>query len=329
MTVDHTSVHVFPVLRSKIAVEALANTIEAQYGVNVTRCHLIKSTIRDTYFVATPAEHYVFSIYGYRHREEATIEAEIRLLTRLARAGLRVPTPIPTMDGESLLRFAAPEGLRFGVLFSHLPGHALTRQPDPQRAAQVGRALATLHIAMDRLPGRLHRPVIDSDALVRRPLVAFAAVGSRPDALSVLQDAAATLLPLLQGLPMTSPGHGMVHGDVIPSNLLVMPDDRLAFLDFDFCGYGWRVTDLGGYLGELRFWNAPPLAADAFVAGYAHVRALAPWERQALPLFECLAHLQAVGVPAARINEWGSVALSDEHIDTLLGHLQQALTNVA
>jgi Ser/Thr protein kinase RdoA (MazF antagonist) len=182
---------------------------------------------------------------------------------------------------------------------------------------------------MDTLPSHLPRPVIDRDALVRRPLEAFAAVGSRPDALSVLQDAADTVLPRLQGLPMTSPGHGMVHGDVIPSNVLVMPDDRLAFLDFDFCGYGWRVTDLGTYLGELRFWNAPPLAADAFVAGYEEVRSLAPWERQALPLFECLAHLQAFGVPAARINEWGSVALSDAYIDALLGHLHHALTNLA
>jgi Ser/Thr protein kinase RdoA (MazF antagonist) len=328
MTVDHPSAQDFPVLRSKIAVESLADTIEARYAVKVLHCHLIKGTIRDTYFVATPAKSYVFCLYGHRHREEVAIDAEIRLLTQLAHGGLRVPTAIPTMDGEWLLRFAAPEGMRFGVLFSHLPGKSLARQPDAHQAERVGRALATLHVAMDTLPNLLHRPVIDIDALVRRPLAAFGAVGYRPDALSVLQDAAATLLPLLQRLPVSSSGHGMVHGDVIPSNLLVMPDDGLAFVDFDCCGYGWRVTDLGAFLGELRFWNALPLTADAFVAGYEQVRSLAPWEHQALPVFESLAILQALGIPAARINEWGSAALADEYIDTLLGHLNHVLTNV-
>jgi Ser/Thr protein kinase RdoA (MazF antagonist) len=116
-----------------------------------------------------------------------------------------------------------------------------------------------------------------------------------------------------------------VHGDVIPSNAQVTPAGEVALLDFDFCGYGWRAYDVATYLGEVRFWDAPPAVAAAFLAGYQEIRQLAGWERAALPVLEAARHVFGLGIPALHVDEWGSAYLSDRMIDGLLGAIRQSL----
>ena len=107
-----------------------------------------------------------------------------------------------------------------------------------------------------------------------------------------------------------------------------MPSGEVAVLDFDFCGPGWRAYDVATYLGEVRFWEAPASAAEAFLAGYEALRPLAEWERAALPLLEAARHIQAMGTPAMHVNEWGRAYLSDRMIDTLLEAIRQSVAEV-
>jgi Ser/Thr protein kinase RdoA (MazF antagonist) len=143
-----------------------------------------------------------------------------------------------------------------------------------------------------------------------------------------LREAAAALRPRIAALPAGQPYYGLVHGDVIPSNAQVTPEGEIALLDFDFCGYGWRVYDLATYRGEVRFWDAPPAAADAFLAGYEEVRPLESWERAAIPLFEAARHIHSLGTPALMVNEWGSAYLSDRMVDTLLTCVRASLAEL-
>ena len=41
------------------------------------------------------------------------------------------------------------------------------------------------------------------------------------------------------------PTDGLIHGDIDASNALIMPNEQIALLDFDFFGPGWRGYDLG------------------------------------------------------------------------------------
>ncbi len=158
------------------------------------------------------------------------------------------------------------------------------------------------------------------------PLRAFAAVVTeRPEDVAYLQEVALLLKSRIATLPREPPAFGLVHGDVIPSNAQVTPAGKIAMLDFDFCGDGWRAYDVATYLGEVRFWNASPVTADGFLAGYEEVRPLLDWERKSLPLFEAARHIHALGTPALHVNEWGRSYLSDRMIDILLDSVRACM----
>jgi Ser/Thr protein kinase RdoA (MazF antagonist) len=319
---------VFPVLRSKADVGPLARLLESAYSLRAVHCQLIKGTVRDTYLVTSHDGPYIFSIYGHADRTVEEISAEMDLLDHLTANGLTVPSPLRSIRGERLLQFDAPEGIRFGALFSYIPGEHLDRRPDPDLARRFGRAVASVHQLSDTLSAPLLRPWIDFDQMVDVPIKAFAAMTQRTDAVDYLQDVAGMLCSRFTALPSKPPYVGLVHGDVIPSNAQIMLDGKLALLDFDFCGYGWRVYDIATYLGEVTYWDAGAAVAEAFVAGYEEVRPMAEWERSAIPLFEAARHIHSFGTPAAKVNEWGSAYLSDQMIDTLLDGIRSAVEKI-
>ncbi|MDP9351417.1 MAG: phosphotransferase, partial [Chloroflexota bacterium] len=192
-----------------------------------------------------------------------------------------------------------------------------------------GRAIARLHNLADGLPTLLRRPRIDFESIVERPIAAFESVVThRLDAVAYAREVAEVLRPLISALPVAAPRYGLVHGDVIPSNVQVTPEGEVAVLDFDFCGYCWRAYDVATYLGEVAFWEAAAAAADAFLDGYGEVRPLREWELRMLPAFTAARHIQSLGTPAMNVNEWGSAYLSDCMIDTLIGAIRKSMTEL-
>ncbi len=299
------------------------------YGLEGVWCQLIKGTIRDTYRVTAQNEIYILSIYRHRQRTTDEILAELDLLDYLAENGVLVPTAVSQRNGERIFALDAPEGIRYGVLFTYIPGQHLSRQPDLDPAHRYGRAIAQLHVLVDALPTPLYRPRIDFESMVERPIEAFASVVThRPDAVAYVREVAEILRPLISALQVDTPGYGLVHGDVIPSNAQVTPQGKVAVLDFDFCGYCWRAYDVATYLGEVRFWDASAAAADTFLDGYREVRALQEWELRVLPAFTAARHIHSLGTPAMNVNEWGSAYLSDRMIDALLGSLRQSMAEL-
>ncbi|HVL25607.1 MAG TPA: phosphotransferase [Thermomicrobiales bacterium] len=325
MSHDPSHPHRLPVARSVFVVEALAGLLAAEYGLADVRCQLIKGTIRDTYAVATANEQYVFSIYRHGHRTMEESAAEADLLDHLAAGNVPVAPAIRRVTGEWLLPIFAPEGVRHGVLFRFVPGRHLDRQPEPALAARYGRAIASIHARADDGLASLPRPHLDIIDMMDRALDALAnVVPHRHRDLAYLQDVAARLAPGIGALPMEPPGYGIVHGDVIPSNAQVTPEDQVVVLDFDFCGYGWRAYDVATFLGEMRFWSAPAAAEAAFLAGYEDVRTLAIWEWAALPALEVARHVASLGTPAIYVNDWGSAYLTDGLFDRLVATIQEA-----
>jgi Ser/Thr protein kinase RdoA (MazF antagonist) len=327
----------FPVWRSLLAPEALAEALGSAYGLEEPRCRLIKATIRDVYRVDARQGRFVAIVYRHDRRTADEIEAELDVLDDLAErgaaAGVNVAPALRTLAGERLLSLPAPEGVRHAVLFPFVEGTLLERTPQTEQARRYGQLVARMHGLTDAwlttAPRTNVRPPLDARLLVDRSLAAAEVLlGERPADLAELRRAAALLSRRLAGLPTEPPGYGLVHGDVIPTNVLVGPDGRLTLLDFDFCGAGWRAFDVATFLHVARDDRSTEAAGPAFLAGYQEVRRLTDWELAAIPLFVAVRELFRLGNWGWRVAEWGTSALPDDTLAQHLTWIRQAMARL-
>jgi Ser/Thr protein kinase RdoA (MazF antagonist) len=325
---------ILPVVHSLLSPVALAEVVGAAYGLDEVRCRLIKATIREVYRVDARQGPAILIVYRHGRRTAAEIEAELDLLDFLAEqgsaSGVVVAPGLRTTDGARLLALAAPEGVRFAVLFRFADGATPDRALEPEVAHRYGQMVARLHGLTDAwlatMPSASARAPLDTALLLDPSLEQIDGLLSRrPADLDAVRQAAAILSLRMAELPRTPPGFGLVHGDVIPSNILIGPGGALTLLDFDFCGPGWRAFDVATYLhvvGERRW---PEASGQAFQAGYESVRPLADWEREAIPLFVAVREVFRLGNWGRRIAEWGTSALPDEALDRHLTRIADAV----
>lgn len=214
--------------------------------------------------------------------DAAAIATELDWLDALAGAGLHVPRPRRSADGER--RLTAADG-RPAVLLTWLGGRQHDRGLTPARLRQVGRFTAAAHRIGEALAAA-GRVQLQRDAM---PLdLAQWADGTRrgaerlPRALrAVLRPAAARLRGEIDAFGRAPQAWGFIHGDLHPWNLLFVRGAAGA-IDFSDCGWGHHAMDLAATLQYLRH----PLAGhhdhraryaalhDALLDGYASERPL-------------------------------------------------------
>jgi Ser/Thr protein kinase RdoA (MazF antagonist) len=310
MIPDANNHHFFPVAKSFLSQVGLAETIAAAYDLSDVRCQLIAAFMRDVYRVSSGEQRYVFFIYRHRQRTLDEIEAEWRFVDYLASKGIAVAPAIVTNQGEYVLEFSAPEGIRYGVLTTFVEGQHLRQRSSVEAVKTYGRLIAQIHLLADEMPFSLARPANDIKQIVNRSIAAFAAeVPDHPEDLAYLQRCAAIILSRLEALPQEKPYYGLIHGDVIRANAQVADDGIVTILDFDLCGPGWRAYDIASYLAVIRGLAEESIWEGAFLDGYEQIRPIPAIEREALPVFEVARHIFSIGVPAINVDHWGSAYL--------------------
>src|SRR5690625_3289444 len=91
----------FPVIHSLLSPHALASLVERYYAVEPhVECILLNLGVNDTYLVRTTRCKYIMRVYRKGHRSRDDVDFELALLQHLARAGIRVSTPVETRRGD-------------------------------------------------------------------------------------------------------------------------------------------------------------------------------------------------------------------------------------
>jgi Ser/Thr protein kinase RdoA (MazF antagonist) len=308
----------FPTIKSLLNPHALAQMLCEAYVLADVRCQLLHVSMRDVYLVTTSGQRFALCVYPTQHRTQEQIRVEWMFTKVLAENGAPVPTALTTRDADVLLPVDAPEGRRYAVLSHWLPGIILRRRSSPSAVTQYGQHLATIHLIADRVSLPLPRPVNDPVAIVEEAVAAATtALPDRPDVLLVLEQARDRVLPGLHGLAPSAPAYGMIHGDVIRANALVADDGRVAVLDFDLCGPGWRAYDVASYLFAIRGTADEAQLRQAFLDGYTDLRPLSLVEQATLPLFEAVRAFFDLGIPAGLVQTWGRAYLDGMLADSL------------
>lgn len=253
----------------------------------------------------------ILRIHRRGYQTEDAIRSELWWMEALAGAGLSVPRPERTTDDALLAHL---DDGRVVSILSRMPGEALGEGGRPfegdcdsqmRRYASVGRAIAQLHVASDRLtlPPWFSRPHWDIDGVLgTTPFWGrfWDHPAASEDEALLLSEARRYARERLSDYAAGGADQGLIHADLLRENILF--DGHLAHLiDFDDSGFGFRLYDLGTALSQNLEEPALSKIATGLVEGYATVRSLTPDDHAMLPVFVMLRTLASVGWTMPRL----------------------------
>lgn len=246
------------------------------------------------YYVGFEDQAAILTLYERRTRAE-DLPFFLSLMQHLHHQGLPVPLPYAQTNGALLGTLAG----RPAALISFLPGLSV-RKPTRDHCAQLGTALARLHVAAQSFPlQRLNSMGRDAWG----PLIQ--ACDGQPETLQTgaMQMIWQALEDVHRQWPEGLPA-GIIHADLFPNNVLFRGTDVSGLIDFYFA-----ATDLFAYdvAIALNAWCFEPdvsyniTKGRALLDGYQSVRRLESTEVYALPL---LCQAAALRFLATRLYDW-------------------------
>ena len=256
----------------------------------------IASGIENTnYFVDTTGGRWVLTLFERMQSEQ--IDFCLRLMQRLAHAGLPCPGPIARHDGS----LQAPLVGRPAALVRRLAGRSV-EQPNPAQCEAIGQTLAHMHRAAEGLTRALPNPRgldwCTQTAAVLEPHLQASQARLLADELSTQQ--AFTSTPVFAALPQ-----GPVHADLFRDNALFEQDHLSGVFDFYFAGTDTWLFDLAVTCNDWCIEDATgafdPARLQALLAGYRSVRTPKAEEEQAWPT---LLRAAALRFWISRLADW-------------------------
>jgi len=259
--------------------------------------------------VLNDARHVALRLHRRGYQADAAIRSELIWMYLLAKAGFRCCRPVPTISGALLARAGGRAVSAVRWLYG-APIGAAGVALDGSRTQQValfcaiGRMIGELHNTTDALemPGDFLRPYWDEDGLLGdAPLWGRFWENPALDmrARDLLLEARQVAQAELAGFRRAGADFGLIHADILRENVL-MDEAGLALIDFDDCGFGFRMLDLGAAMSQNLDEPHAPALSEALIAGYRDVRTLPEHAARLMPLFVALRAFASCGWIIAR-----------------------------
>ncbi len=307
----------FPVSSSIVAPAHLQAYLQDKYDFGQTASvKLLKAGINHNYLLSVGSQKYIFRIYTFNWRTVEEIKAELSLLLKLKSINLSVSYPIKNRDDKYLIDIPAPEGLRYGVLFSFAEGEKRLHFEEAIHE-KVGRMMAQFHQAtegdqMDRVNYDAQGILIDSLPKIQQIL---------PKETAEMQwmiETQQQLLELWKSADLSQIRQGSVHLDIWYDNFNITEEGEVTFFDFDFCGNGWQCLDLAYYMLQLYHTEKEETARtaklEAFFLGYETIQKISEEERRLLPMLGVSLYYFYLGVQSERYEDWSNVFLTEGYL---------------
>jgi Ser/Thr protein kinase RdoA (MazF antagonist) len=282
----------------------LAEAALEAYGLRGARLTFVQYSANIVYRVDVPGpvpdetdpgpyvpNRYLLRVLYTNHVEG--VKGEMTWLAALSReAGLPVPEPVTTLEGELLTRIAVP-GMPKGRIVSlmrWIDGRRITTGFHPGHFRAWGRMVARLHAfsAGWQPPDGFERPHWDWEGQLggrEFRCTVEELVASMPQHLQepfqvVSQEARA----VMEGLGKGPDAYGLIHSDLYPENVLFKAGEAYP-IDFEDCGFGYWLWDIAVALCLWPWTEEWQWRRDAFLEGYAQVRTLPESQLRHLDLF--------------------------------------------
>jgi Ser/Thr protein kinase RdoA (MazF antagonist) len=315
---------IFPVSNSTLSTENVGLLLQHKYGFSINAiCKLLKTSINHSYLITDGDRKYVFRIYSLNWRNKEEIAEEIRLLSLLRDNNIPVSYPISDNAGKYIHELKAPEGYRFGVLFSFAEGEKMLNFPADLHY-RVGETMAELHKVTHNL--ELQRvnytpEVILQDSFER--LNQF--LPADTDEMIWMTSTQKYLLGELEKANTDELRSGAVHLDIWFDNLHITKRGDVTFFDFDFCGNGWLCYDIAYYVLQLYSTEKVEKERDeklkSFLDGYESITKITPEEKRLLPILGVSLYFFYLGIQCQRFDSWSNVFLNETYLKRFINLL--------
>lgn len=316
----------FPAINSTLSPNALGKLIQRKYGLSdKTECSIFRLAMNHLYMVHDDEERYVFRVYTHNWRTKSEIEEELRLLLHLKEEDRQVAFPIADQSNQFIQEIEAPEGTRFGVLFSYAKG-TKTAKFSHQTSFLIGQALAKVHQSTENFG--LMRISYDARNLLKNPVLRTKEFYSTNiGEIEFLENLSAFLTLKMENTDRQKMRYGAVHLDVWFDNLHIDNEKEITFFDFDFCGNGYLCFDISYFLFQLfaTHLNEEEYQekADSFIKGYGTVTEISRPEQDFLPFACLLIMTYYISVQCDRFDYWTNIFLNEDHLKRMVGNLKR------
>lgn len=316
----------FPATESTLSANHLGQVLQDRYSLSEkTNCKLFRTGMNHLYMVTDGETKFVFRIYTFNWRTRLGIAEEIRLLTHLKQHHAPVTYGIADKTGQLIQEFDAPEGKRYGVMFSFAKGTKNARFT-PETSYFIGQALAKIHTAT--INYHLNRTTYDTKVLLIDSIERTKQFFNQPsDEIKFLEQITFYLHNEFEKVNTTKVRHGAVHLDVWFDNMHLNSENEITIFDFDFCGNGWLCFDISYFLFQLYSTNQNDadyqVKAESFLKGYEAVTKIPEEEKRILP-FACLAIMTFyISMQCDRYDTWSNIFLNEDHLKRFVGTLKR------
>ncbi|WP_298570649.1 phosphotransferase [uncultured Aliiroseovarius sp.] len=239
------------------------------------------------------------------YQSPAAIQSELDWMAALARAGMRVPAPIPTASGDTVVRLGDGQ---CATMITWVEGKPIGEGGVPldgganQHCAlyrRVGREIATLHNLTDQLslPTKFSRHRWDIPGLLGdQPFWGrfWESPALSADERALVLRARAVAHDKATAFAENGADFGLIHADALRENIFIHKGD-LTLIDFDDAGFGFRLYDLAVMMTQNEEEPAADAIRDAAIAGYRELRPLPDDAEALLPMFVMMRRFASMG----------------------------------
>ena len=275
-----------------------------------------------TYVLSDNETKYVLRVYSHNWRTKSEITEELKLLNLLREHNLSVSFPIEDKNGNLIQEINAPEGQRHVVLFSFAEGGKI-RFMDQETCFEIGVLMAQIHkLTISKTIGRV---LYDKKALIELPYKKLNDYFSQdlPEMAFIKTFGASFQDSDFEDLPQ-----GVVHMDIWYDNMAIKNTTEITIFDFDFCGNGWQILDVGYFCKQLFFIEQDKttyeLKVQSFLKGYQKHKTLSDNELKLIPKAGAAVFVFYLGVQAQRF-DWSNIFLSENYLKMFVGRIQSWL----
>ena len=312
---------IFPAIDSILSPDHLALFVQEKYGFGEITCKVFRTGINHTYKITGSEGNYMFRVYSYNWRSEIEIQEELRIINLLKENGLPVSFPIPDKNGHYIQEVQAPEGKRYAVLFSFAEGGKIRNLTDAL-CFKIGELMAKMHKITSS--EKVARVDYNANTLTQLPYQhASAFYRESMEEMQFVRHAGECLTSMFGNIKPGQLRSGVVHLDIWYDNMSIKNETTVTLFDFDFCGNGWLLLDIGYFMMQL-FHTEPDKAlfeakSKSFYRGYEQVTKIPDEEKELIPYAGLAVWIFYLGVQSQRFDNWSNIFLTDNYLKHYIG----------